>query len=176
MKNKFLFLPILLLPLFLNGCIGINGEFAEIRNTVIRNFGGEYESEMHFSIGSAGITVSSWFVNAAADEDFAADILDDVSSIQVGIYRKLSGTDSPDMNTLREIEILMSEIGWKSIVRTCDNEELAAVYVRKNPSETLDRLFVIRLEDNELVLIEVEGNLKEAISTVIREKGLRTNI
>ena len=176
MKIKILFLPILLLPLFLNGCIEINEEFAEIRNEVIRNFGGDFKSEVQFSIGSAGITVSTWFVDAAAEDDIAAEILDDVSSVQVGVYKKLKRTDKPDMNTLRDIESKMSTSGWKSIVKSCDKEELAAVYVRKDSGEILDRLFVISLEDDELVLVEVEGDLKEAISTVIREKGMKINI
>lgn len=172
MKTKLFLILILLLPLFLSGCIGINEEFADIRNEVFNNFGGEYKSEVQFSIGSAGITVSSWFVDAAAEEDIAADILDDVSSVQVGVYKKLRGTDSPRMNTLREIENKMSESGWRSIVKTCDEDELAAVYVRKNPDEILDRLFVISLDKDELVLVEVEGDLNEAISTIIREKGI----
>ena len=46
----------------------------------------------------------------------------------------------------------------------------------KDSGEILDRLFVISLEDDELVLVEVEGDLKEAISTVIREKGMKINI
>ena len=176
MKTKIKFLPILFLPLFLNGCIGVNEDFSEIRNEVIKNFGGEYKSEMQFSIGSAGITISSWIVDANTEEDMAADILDDVSSVQVGVYKKLKGADSPNMSTLREIENNMFESGWKSIVKTCDKNELAAVYVRKNPGETLNRLFVISLEDDELILVEVEGDLKEAISTAIREKGININI
>ena len=176
MKTKLFFLLILLLSIFLSGCIGINGEFAEIRNEVIKNFGREFKSEVQFSIGSAGIIVSSWFVDAAADKDIATDIIHDVSSVQVGVYKKLRGNDTPNMNTLREIELKMSESGWKSIVKTCDKDELAAVYIRKDRSETLNRLFVISMEDNELVLVEVEGDLKEAISTVIREKGMEINI
>ena len=176
MKTKIMFLPILFLPLFLNGCIGVNEEFSEIRNEVIKNFGGEYISEVQFSIGSAGITISSWIVNAEAGEDMAADFLDDISSVQVGVYKKLRETNSPDMNKLREIESKMSESGWKSIVKTCDKKELAAVYIRKNPDEILNRLFAISFEDDELVLVEVEGDLKEAISSIIREKGIDIDI
>jgi len=176
MRTKTLFMSLLFLPLFLNGCIGINEEFSEIRDEVIKNFGGEYKSEVQFSIGSVGISVSSWFVDAAAEEDIAADILDDVSSVQVGIYKKLRGTTSPDINTLRVIEDKMSENGWKSIVRSSDTGELTVVYVRKNRAETLDRMFVISMDGDELVLVDVEGDLKEAIATVIREKGMKINM
>ena len=85
MKNKIILLPILFLPLFLSGCIGINEEFAEIRNEVLDNLDDEFRSEYQFSVGSVGITISSWFVDAAAEEDLAADILDDVSSVQYSI-------------------------------------------------------------------------------------------
>ncbi|MCW8810789.1 MAG: DUF4252 domain-containing protein [Ignavibacteriaceae bacterium] len=176
MKTKILFLPILFLPLFLNGCIGINKEFGDIRDEVIKNFGGEYKSEIQFSVGSAGISVSSWFVDATADEDIAADILDDVSSVQVGVYKKLRESNPPDMNTLRHIEDKMFQSGWKSIIRSSDNGELTAVYVRKNRAETLDRMFVINLEDDELVLVDVKGDLKEVIATAIREKGMKINM
>jgi len=176
MKTKIMFLPILFLPLFLNGCIGINEEFSEIRNEVIKNFGGEYKSEVQFSIGAAGITISSWIVNANTEEDMTSDILDDISSVQVGVYKKLKGTNSPDMSTLREIESKMSESGWKSILKTYDKNELAAVYVRNNLDETLNKLFVISLEDDELILVEVEGDLKEVISTAIREKRINIDI
>ena len=81
MKTKLLFLLIIFLSIFLNGCIGINEEFSEIRDEVIKNFDGEYKSEVQFSVGSVGITVSSWFVDAAVEEDMAADIFDDVSSV-----------------------------------------------------------------------------------------------
>ena len=176
MKTKFLFLPILFLSIFLNGCIGINEEFSEIRDAVIKNIGGDYKSEVQFSVGSVGITVSSWFVDAAAEEDMAADILDDVSSVQIGIYKKLREFNSPDISTLSAIEDKMLESGWKSIVRSSSNGELSAVYVRNNPVETLNRMFVINLDGDELVLVEVKGDLKEAIATVIREKGMKINI
>jgi hypothetical protein len=176
MKTKLLFLPIFFLSLFLNGCIGINEEFGEIRDEVIKNFGGEYKSEVQFSVGSVGITVSSWFVDASAEEDMAADILDDVSSVQVGIYKKLRDTKSPDINTLHDIEDKMSQSGWKSIVRSSSHSELSAVYVGNNPDESLNRMFVISLDGDELVLVEVKGDLKEAIATVIREKGMKIDI
>ena len=70
----------------------------------------------------------------------------------------------------------MLQSGWKSIVRSSMDGELSAVYVRTNPQEILDRLFVISSEGDELVLVEVEVDLKEAISTMIREKGMKIDI
>ena len=147
-----------------------------MRDEIIKNFGGEYKSEVQFSVGSIGISVSSWLVDANADEDIAADILDDISSVQIGIYKKLKESNLPDINTLRDIEDKMFQSGWKTIVRSSDNGKLTAVYVRTNHAEKLDRMFVINLEDDELVLVDVEGDLNEVIATVIREKGMKVNI
>ncbi len=176
MKNKIFYLPILIFSLYLSGCIGINEEFAEIRNEVLNNLDDDYRSEYQFSVGSVGITVSSWFVDAAAEEDLAADILDDVSSVQVGVYKKIRSTNSPNITTLRELDDEMIQKGWKSIVKNCKRDELSGIYIRSNPNETLNRLFVINLSNEELVLVEVEGDLKEVIATVIRDKGMNIHM
>jgi hypothetical protein len=176
MKVKIVSLSLFFLSLFLHGCIGINDDFAEIRNAVLENLDDNYRSEYQFSVGSVAITISGWFVDAAAEDDLAPEIIDNVSSVQVGIYKKIRNTSYPDIATLRELEDEMQQKGWKSIVLTCDRDELNGIYIRSNPVETLDRLFVISLDDDELILVEIEGDLKELIATVIREKGMNLEI
>ena len=175
MKIKLFFLSFTLL-LTLNSCIDVNEEFVNVRNKVIKDFGDDYKSEVQFSLGSVGITVSSWMVNTSENDELASDILADVSSIQVGVYQKLKGSSTLDISTLHDIEKNMLESGWKSIVMSSEDNDLSAVYVRKNPNEILNRLFIINYDGEELVLIEIEGDLKEAVSTVIREKGMKINI
>ncbi len=176
MKTKIYFLPLLLLPLLLTGCFSINEEFESIRDNVINNMGDQYNSEFQFSIGSVGITVSSWIIDSSSDDKLPAEILEDVSSVQVGVYKKFKGNASPDITTIKEMESNMQQSGWKSIVKSSSEDKLTAVYIRKNSDELLERLFVISLDGDELVLVEVEGDLKEAISTVIKEKGRLTNL
>jgi len=176
MKNKFYLLPILILQLFLNGCLGINEEFENIRDVVLLSFGNDYKSEFQFSLGSVGVTVSSWVIDASSDDEMASKILDDVSSVQVGVYKKLRGTNPADFTILNDIEPDMQASGWKSIIRSSTDNELTAIYVRNDNEDLLNRLFVISLEDDELVLVEVEGDLREAMTNVIREKGMDTDI
>jgi hypothetical protein len=176
MKTKNYFLPLLFLPILLNGCVEINEEFSKVRDKVIENFGDDYNSEAQFSIGSVELTISSWIVNAFEEDELPSEILDKVSSVQVGIYKKVRGNTSHNINTLKDIESNMQESGWKSIVRSSTENEMTAVYIRKNVEEMLERLFIINLEDDELVLVEVEGDLREAIATIIKEKGMKINI
>jgi hypothetical protein len=174
MKNKFFFLPVvLLLPLLLTNCVGINEEFAELRNKIVPQFGDDYKAEFQFSIGSVGITVSSWIVDFAEDEDFVDDMMREISSVQVGVYKKLKDSDTPGFSVLNDIENNMMNSGWKSIVRSSENNEVSAVYIRTNREEFLKRLFVISSNEEELVLVEVKGDLKEIITTMIEEKGMK---
>jgi len=176
MKTKYYLLPILLLPLLLNGCLGINEEFENVRDVVLLSSGNDYKSEFQFSVGSAGITVSNWVIDASSADDITSEILDDVSSVQVGVYKKLRGTSSPDFQTLQEIEPEMQASGWRSIVRSYTDKELTGIYVRDDGEELLNRIFVISLEDDELILIEVEGDLREAMTTIIKEKEMKIDI
>lgn len=175
MKIKLFFLSFILF-FTLNGCIDVNDKFVNVRNKVIENFGDDYKSEVQFSLGSVEIKVSSWIVDASDNDELVSGILDDVSSIQVGVYQKLKGTSTPDISTLRDIEKNMLESGWKSIVMSGEDNDLSAVYVRKNLNEILNRLFVINYDREELILVEVEGDLKEAVSSMIRKKGMKINI
>ena len=176
MKSKIILLPILILPLFLNGCFSINEEFEDVRDLVIFSFGNDYKSEFQLSVGSVGITVSSWIIEASSNDATAQKILDDVSSVQVGVYKKLKKINSTNFQTLNNIEPDMQASGWRSIIRSSTENELTGIYIRNNGEELLNRLFIISLENDELVLVEIEGDLREAMANIIKEKGMDIDI
>ena len=172
--SKRFFTTLIVLTFLLIGCISINQEFSELRDVLISEFGDEYQSEAQFSVGSLGITVSSWFVDALADNDFIVDVMKEVSSVQVGIYENTSHSTNPSkLNTLSAIDEQMKLNGWKNIVKSIELDELTSVYLRANKNEQLKRMFIINSNGDELVLLEVEGDLKDVIDIVIHEKGLK---
>ena len=63
--------------------------------------------------------------------------------------------------------------GWKYIVRSVDNNELTAIYLSADPVEILKKMYIINLRDEKLVIIEVNGDLKKAISYAIEERNFR---
>lgn len=174
MKTNSPLFYILFASLFLLsiGCVEINEEFSEVRDEIISQLDNDYRSEFQFSIGSVGITVSSWFVDFAANEEFIDDMMRDISGVQLGVYERIKGSSTADFGILQKIEDEMLNYGWKSLVRSVDGNEANAVYLRSDPEELLQRIFVVSLTDDELVLVEVEGDLKEIIATVIKEKGV----
>ena len=142
-----------------------------MRNKIISHFNNDYKSEVQFSVGSVGITISSWIVGAAQDEEFVDDMMREVDGVQIGVYKKLTSDDEKGFAIINEIEDDMQENGWKSFIRSYDDGNVTAVYLRTNPDEYLKRLFVIASDDDQLVIVEVKGDLKELINTAIREKG-----
>ena len=174
MKNKSIILLIFLasLLIFLTGCIGVNRQFSEVKDKIMGELGNDYKTEFQFSVGSAAITISSWFVDLAAEQDYIDDMMREISSVQVGVYYKVEGSDAKaNFGTLQSIDEEMNNNGWKYIVRSIDNKELTAIYLSDDPEEMLNRMYVINLSGKELVIIEVNGDLKKVISYAIEERN-----
>ena len=170
-KSITLILSVSLLLLSLNGCIGVNRQFSEVKNKIIGELGNDYKTEFQFSVGSAAITISSWFIDFAANEEYIDEMMREISSVQVGVYNRVEGADAKaNFSTLQSIDEEMNNKGWKYIVRSVDNEELTAIYLSDDPVELLNKMYVINLSDEELVIIEVNGDLKKVISYAIEER------
>ncbi len=160
-----------LLLILLTGCIGVNRQFSEVNDKIMGELGNDYKTEFQFSVGSAAITISSWFVDLAADQDYIDDMMREISSVQVGVYNKVTGSDAKaDFSTLQSIDEEMHNKGWKYIVRSVEGNELTAIYLSDDPEEILNKMYVINLSDEELVIVEVNGDLRKVISYAIEEK------
>ncbi len=173
-KSITLIIAVTLLLFFLTGCIGINRQFSEVKDKIMGELGNDYKTEFQFSVGSSTITISSWFIDLAAEQDYIDDMMREISSLQVGVYYKVEGSNAKaNLGTLQSIDEEMNNKGWKYIVRSIDNEELTAIYLSDDPEEILNRMYVINLSDDELVIIEVNGDLKKVISYAIEERNFQ---
>jgi hypothetical protein len=176
MKTSGIFIYIItfFLLILLTGCIGVNRQFSEITDKIMSGLENNYKTEFQFSVGSSAITISSWFVDLAADEEYIDEMIREISSVQVGVYNRLEASYSePDMSTLQSIDEEMRIKGWKYIVRSVDNNELTAIYLSDDPGEILNKMYLINLSDDELVIIELTGDLKKVISYAIEEKNFK---
>lgn len=174
MKTKSIILLIVtpFILLTLTGCIGVNRQFSEVKNKIMGELGEDYKTEFQFSVGSSLIHVSSWFVDLAADKEYVDDMIREISSVQIGVYNRIEGTKhKADLSTLNSIDEEMQSNGWKYIIRTIDSNELTTIYISADPEELLQKMYVINLNDDELVIIEVNGDLKKVISYAIEERS-----
>ncbi len=88
-KTNFTLLLVIFVIILLPGCIGVNRQFSEVKDKIMGKLGDDYKTEYQFSVGSVGITISSWFINFAAKEEYVDDMMREISSVQVGVYNRV---------------------------------------------------------------------------------------
>ena len=175
--KTFIYILSFFLLILLTGCIGVNRQFSEVKDKIMGELDNDYKTEFQFSVGSSAITISSWFVDLAADEEYIDEMMREISSVQVGVYNRVESSDAKaNFGTLRSIDEEMHNKGWEYIVRSADNEELTAIYLSADPEEMLNKMYIINLSDEKLVIIEVNGDLKKVISYAIEDRNFRFNI
>ncbi|MBN1301919.1 MAG: DUF4252 domain-containing protein [Melioribacteraceae bacterium] len=167
---------VIFLALTFTGCIGVNRSFKMIRQNLTESLDVRYEKQFEFSVGSAGLMLAGMIVKLSDVEEPVDEILSRVSLLQIGVYEKSRYGDLhatyEDLVSLTE---LMEMQGWEYLVRTVDDDEMAAVFVEKD-CEEFNRIYVIAIEQDEMVLVEVHGDLAEIIEIAIREKGLHFEV
>ncbi len=168
---KSIFAMSLITLVTFTGCIGVNREFDEIKNKIMGNMSGDFETDVQFSVGPALLTVSSWFVSLSDDNEYADEMIREISSVQVGVYNRVKGSRiKADFSVLQSINDEMTAKGWKYIIRSVENDEITAIYLSANPEEMLKQMYIINLNDEELTIVEVNGDLKKIIEYAIEEK------
>lgn len=171
-KKLKILLSLLLLVFLLSGCFGVDRSFRNIRNYVLENTNSDYNTEYEFAIGSAGISLASLVVSFADSEEPVEEILSEISSVQVGVYNNgNSSRITTDYEGLQKITNLMEHAGWEYIVRSVDKNELTAIFVRVYQNQ-LNRVFIVSVNEEEMVLVEMYGNIDKVIEIAIREGDL----
>lgn len=157
----------------LSGCIGVNRDFQNIRTNILASVNDEFERDVEFAVGPGLIYLAGMFVKFADEGDEGIDdILSNVSRVQVGVYKR-NGFERGgfNLNYLNEVNDYLRSEGWDYLVKSRDADELSFVYVQSE-DEDLNSIFAIALSYDELVMVEVSGNLDELIEVIIREEGL----
>jgi hypothetical protein len=67
----------------------------------------------------------------------------------------------------------MNSQGWKYLVRTIEGDELTVIYLNPNPDVMLKKMYVINVNKDELVIVEINGDLKKVISYAIEERSFK---
>jgi hypothetical protein len=177
MKTLLKISPLLLIVVFaLSGCINVNRNFKEVSSKLINKFGNDYHREIELSAGPFVINLASWVVNFSQDEEIVDDLMRQVSNVQVGVYTMTNDRKKEKNSVMEKINNEMKSRGWRYIVRSYGEDELTAVYVTKDPEMFFKKMFIITHDSEQLVLVEVEGNLDKLIQMAIHDKKFKFDI
>ncbi len=176
MKTLLKISPLLIAVLFISsGCINVNKNFKQTSNKLINDFGNDYHREVELSAGPFMINVASWVVNFSQDDEMVDDLMRQVSNVQVGVYTVTKDRGKEKASIMEKINNEMEAKGWQYIVRSYDTHNLTAVFVSKNPDMFFRKMFIITHDSEQLVLVEVEGNLDRLIELAIKDKKFKFN-
>lgn len=80
----------------------------------------------------------------------------------------------PSFNSLREITAELKDDGYDCIIRSVDNTDMFAVMVKTN-TDRIKEMFVIAVNDEEMVMTQIFGDLDELLEIAIRSQGMNVN-
>lgn len=177
MKTTIKLLIITLASSFLlSGCIAVDGYFKNVRNKVFKSVEGDFHREVEFSLGAAAITLSSVAVAFSDAPDFTDDMLRKIDRVQIGVYENRDWRSyRPNFNSLRTITADLADDGYEFIVRTINRDEMAAVMI-KGDDYKIKEMFVVAVNNEELVMTQIFGDLDELVEIAIREEGFNVEV
>lgn len=165
---RFVPLALLLLLLPLTGCL-YSREMARTRHAVEQHTGADLDRQVVFTIGPLGLRTVGWMAGLSGDDEvaLARTYLRDVRRVKVGVYEVeapglLDGTAFPPVRRLERR-------GWETLVRVREDDEAVWVLYRERKGRIRD-LYVVALDDEELVLARVKGRLDRMVARALHER------
>jgi len=167
-KTIILIIIAALLPLF-TGC-NTSDDFNYIERAIRDQiYPAKLKKNFKFSFGS----LSQGIVTSFTNDDNEADMyLKEINSVQVGLYKVHNIKKSKAFQIPRNVEKCLIEKGWEPFVRVRERggENIALFY--KQLSNNAASIYTIVLERDELVIVEINGNLDMILEKAIQEHGL----
>lgn len=174
-KYRFLnLLLIIVLSFSFTGCFDVNRDFKDLRDDVRDAVNCRLKKDTEFRAGSGLIGLAQTFISFSddTDADEANEILDEIKSVQVGIYKNRSGDFNPNKRELRNIEDRLADKNWESIVKKNERDEYTLILVQEGEDDEYKKMLVIEFNEHELVICEIAGNLEKIIEKAIEDEEL----
>ena len=173
-----IFLIFCLITLLLPGCVFVSREFRSTRDSILDEIGNvEIKTEVQLQIGQGLLSLSRMIVFMAdhsREGAKAVDYLRDVRNVQVGVYQLSKVNRNRPLVIPPGIQKKLSRKGYETMVKAKDRNSATWV-MTKMQRKRLSSLYVITIERDELVLVEVEGRLGKLIEKAVRDHGFDRN-
>jgi len=130
--------------------------------------GVEFDRRIALSLGPIAMTFVRGALALAPDTREAAGYVRDVHSVGVAVYTARNLPRDFDVRLPKAIEELVEDGGWEIAVKTRDDGEAVWILCSME-GDAIKGLYVVALDEEELVLVRAKGRLEEMFKKAIRE-------
>ena len=159
---------IILLVLPLTGCL-YSREIVHTRRDIERETRVDFDRGFVLSMGPSSLRTVEWLAGMVPEEEaqMGADYLRDIRRVKVGVFSLRRGRleEVPDLRRLRRFE----RGKWEVAVRFRDEQASGFVFYRAH-RDTVRDLFIVVLDEEELVLARVEGRLNHLVAQIVADR------
>jgi len=162
--------------LTMTGCFGVDGQFKQLRNTVVEGANVNYEVDVEFGVGPMLIgiakTVVSW--SDEPDSEVAIDLLSEIKKVQIGVYQLDDFKLERSEVRARMLEMVeyMGRNGYDAIIRNYEDHGGSLIMVKSHfeHPEKVKEIVVLSFDPNELNIVQLRGNVNEIVDVAVRER------
>ena len=146
------------------GCFW-SSELSGVRADLQRQLpGSSFDKNLELSFGPVILAFARVITSVIPGASEARPYLSGVSRVQVGVYDCHLDT-MEDLHMPKRLQSLLDD-GWETAVRVRDERE--AVWILYRPDgEKVKEIFLVVLNDDELVLVKARGNLERVLAAAM---------
>lgn len=146
-------------------------DLAMVRKDLERQLPGvSFDKEIELTLGPVSLAFARLMTGVSTDTRDFGGYLKDVSRIELAVYKT---EDMPPTRTLimpARLQKMQESEGWEMAVRMRDDDELCWVLYRLD-NDSVKELYVVIMNDKELVLVKAEGKLERLVARALSDSG-----
>jgi len=156
--------------LLFSGCVMVDRDFRLTRDEIFDSLNSlDLNTEVQFQIGAGLLSLGKFVTSFSNMNQDTRDMLREIHSLQIGVYQIENHRENlPPIPT--KIERRLKQRGYLPIVKVKAKDENVWIFVKMR-HRRLGAMYIISLDQEELVLVELKGNLGKLIEKAVRDQG-----
>ncbi len=139
--------------------------------------GAAFDRQTHVRLGRISTGFARWVVNLALDENDPEErqakvIVNAIRRVEVGVWENQGTTDEAALTSVampRSLSRMLAEDGWQVMLDSRDEGGRAWVLAHQD-ERSIDALYVVALDPDELSVVRLEGRFDEAFARALAER------
>lgn len=156
-------------------CLFLSSETRGLRDAIQRAAAVACVTQVEVNVRPAVLSLLRPALNLLDLDPVAREACRAIRAAEVGVYKLGCAPEAIDRAaTLASIEAFMTRRGWTRVVGVLDPDSVVAVYTPRNTQWPSNFKFkVVVLENQELVIVSVRGDLEPLVEAALAKADLR---